>query len=308
MPTHGPIPEAFVLEYNTNMQAALQQRESVFANAVMTGPCSGERMSQVDYIAPRTMIARTTRNADTPNVASDYARRWVKPFAFHDGEIVDSIDKVRMRIAPDSAIYQSMAMAALRTRDDLIFDAFFGVAQCGKEGTDTIAYNVNMFTGAALNMTVARNYKGLDIAPADTGLTRAKLRRAKKNLQENKVMLDYEEIFVAITSNDQERLKQELEQSNDGGNNQVIYDAKTGKITALEGFQFKIYEEIPATTGVRELPYWAKSGMFLGNWLPLTGQIFRRPDKSNEIQLYYSMMEGATRTDEKRVGKILVNE
>lgn len=288
------LPQLFVQQYATNIQLLLQQKESRFRSAVMSGSHVGEQASPVDQIGAISMQPVTNRFAPMSRVDAPVDRRWVFPSNFDLPQLIDSFDKLQMLTDPKSSYVQNAVNAANRQMDDLIIAALNGTAKTGKQGgTSTVLPS---------GQKVTRAYG----AASATGLTVAKLRQAKKILLSNEVDLDSDVITCAVTAQQHDDLLAEAQViSMDYNDKPVLVE---GKIQRFLGINF-IHSERSAlsTDGNSDVlvPVWAKSGMYLGIWNDITTDISQRKDLQGlPWQAYLYMTAGATRLEEKKVVQI----
>jgi hypothetical protein len=278
----------YTQSYATNVALLSQQRESRLAKAVTIGHYKGKAASPVEQLGPVVAQKRTGRLEPVEFGSSPTDRPWVYPSDYDYYEAVDSIDKLRMVVDPQSAIVQNFVSALNRRKDDEIIAAFFATRKKGESGGTTQSFP------SAQQVSVNTGGTG-------SGLNVAKLRAAKKLLMAAEVDLDTDEIWCALTAAQHDNLLNEVQVvSTDFNDRPVLVD---GKVTRFLGINF-IHTERLATNGSsqRRIPVWAKSGMHLGVWNDITTSIDPRPDlKGKPIQVGGSLTIGATRLEEAKV-------
>lgn len=294
------VPTHFSVQYTQNTEMLLQQRGSKLRSAVMMGSYTGKSGVVVEQFGQVKATKNVSRHGDTPLISTPADRRWVFPTDYDWADLIDNQDRLRMLIDPTSGYGQAGAFALGRSIDDEILGAFYGTSKTGENGSTNTSFDSDMEVGVNVGGTAS-------------GLNIAKLRAAKKNLMENEVDIDNDPLYVAITAEQHDDLLGETQAiSLDYNTRPVLVD---GKITAFMGFNF-LHIEFANTTsfdnassmvsGNNQLvPYWAKSGMHLGQWNDISTTIGPRPDKRYSTQVYVTGTWGATRTQEGKVGRIL---
>jgi len=305
--TYSLVPEHDKVQYTDNVQHLLQDKGGKLINTVMVGEHQGKQAAVVDQYGVVEMQEKGGAKY-APITFSDvpHERRWVAPTQYDLAIPVDDFDKLRTISDPTNAYVEAGRKAIARKEDDLILDAFFATAKIGKDGTETEAFDTSAYQ-------IAVDYG----ASGNTGLTVAKLKRAVKLFLEAEVDFDDEsnQRFVAITSNQNEDLLDEVQIINsDYRGEKPVLDGD-GRIKAFMGFTFIHIERLSVdSNSYRRLPCWVKSGMHLGRFNPsghgpLTVDISQRKDlKGHPYQIYFDMAGGATRTEQGKVIEILAAE
>ena len=174
------LPTIFAQQFATNVQLLLQQQGSRLRPFVMSGMHVGKQASPVDQIGKVEMQDVTTKYQPIGRVDAPTARRWCVPTDHDLNQIVDTFDQLKMLTDPKSSYVQNAVHAAGRKIDSKLLAAMNGTAKTGETGsTDTVlpsGQKVVVGFGAA----------------ADTGLTVAKLREAKRLLMAANVDIDRE--------------------------------------------------------------------------------------------------------------------
>ena len=286
------ITTTFQNKYNANLQFLSQQMESRFRAAVEVEDCRGSEGSRVvNQLGTVNPVKRTTRHADTPLVETPHDARWVYPEDYEIADLIDKQDVLRTIIEPSSKYARNQAMAMNRAIDDEIIAAFFSdTTKTGKTGATTTDWTTY---GSTVDAT--------------SGLTVEALRQAREKLRAAEVDSENDPMFIAMSAKQETDLLTETQiVSLDYNEKPVLVD---GKITSFMGFNF-IHSERLATNAAskRRCPAWVKSGLCLGIWADIAGQISQRDDKSYATQVYASTTIGATRVEEAKVVEIMVTE
>ena len=295
------IPDHFYTQYNANVAMLLRVEGGLLRSKVMRGQHSGEKASVLDQFGAGQMQEVVGQFAPMPRIDIEVDRRWVHPTDYEFPQMVDTFDKLRTMTDPKGPLSQAAVDAVAEKEDEIIFDAFFGSAFIGKNGTTSEAFDdTNHRVDAAVG------------AAADTGLNADKVLRGVRLLLENNVKADREEIWMAITPQQHEDLLRETQVIN------TDYFSKMGKPVLEDGFvkrwggvNFVISNLVQQNSAgtYRLCPMWVKSGMHLGVWKEPTSSVDIRADISGRpYQLYTYMTMGATRTEPGRVIKIECTE
>lgn len=290
------IPTLYVMQFSTNIQTLVQQKGSRLRKTVMNGSHVGSQASPVDQVAAISALRVTTRFAPMGRVDAGLDRRWVFPVDYELPQMIDSFDKLRLLIDPQSIFVTNAMYAMGRAQDDEIIAAYFGVAKTGVNGGTSTSFSasqvVNVDQGAA----------------AATGLTVAKLREGKRILMANEVDIDIDELWLTLKAKQHDNLLAEAQViSTDFNDKPVLVE---GKVVRFLGINFVHSERLGTGTdnlsGTSDLiPMYAKSGMYFGEWEAINVDISRRNDLSGlPYQAYAKGTFGATRLEEKKVVKI----
>lgn len=290
------IPTLYVQQYSTNIQTLVQQKGSRLRKTVMSGTHVGNQASPVDQVGAVQANAVINRFAPMPRVDALLDRRWVFPQDYDLNQLIDTFDKLRLLIDPQS-IYSINGMYAMgRAQDDEIIKAYFGVAKTGVNG------------GTSTSFPSSQEVSVLQGGSNPSGLNVAKLREAKRILMANEVDIDMDEIWCAVKAKQHDNLLAEAQIiSTDFNDKPVLVD---GKVMRFLGINFVHSERLNSGTddqsGTSDLiPCYAKSGMYFGEWMEIRVSISIRHDLQSEpYQVYCLGTFGATRLEEKKVVKI----
>lgn len=288
----------YVQQYGSTIALLLQQKGSKLRQHVMTGSYKGKAASVVEQFAAVTAQRRNTRLEPVTFNGGDTDRRWVYPNDYDWYDAIDNLDKLRMIIDPQSAYVQQGMYAMGRAMDDEIISAFFGTAKTGENGG----------TSKAWASYTSTQQVAVTVGGAGSGLNVAKLREAKRILMENEVDLESDPIIAVITAEQHDDLLNEVQVvSTDFNNRPVLVD---GKIQQFLGIQFVHCERLGVDgSSYRRVPIYAKSGMHLGIWEDIKGDVTPRPDlRGKPIQVGCMGTFGATRLEEKKIVEVLCAE
>lgn len=291
------IPAFYVHQYSANIQLKLQQRGSRLRNAVMSGMHTGDQSSPVDQFGAVAANKVTTRFGKMKQVSAPTDRRWVLPQDYDLPQLVDTFDKLRLIISPESAMATNAVNALGRAMDNEIISGLLNANQTGIQGATPTSLPSGQVVVVAQGSAAASN------------LTVAKLIEGKRILMKNEVDFQQDEVYCAINSANHASLLKEIQivSSDFNGDGAVL---KEGLIQRFLGINF-IHTEL-LTTGTDDaagtstaVPLWAKSGAYLGIWNDLETEISRRNDLEGvPYQVYVKGTFGGTRLEENKVVKI----
>ena len=290
------IPSHYVQQFATNLELLLQQKDSRLKSLVDQGTHYGEQAAVVDQVGKIEMQEPAGRFAPIGRVDATVDRRWVLPSSYDLPQLIDSFDKLKLLLDPNSTFVANGVAACNRRYDNTIIAAFFAAAQTGKSGTTSTSF-------------LSANQVAVTMGAATaTGLNVKKLREAKKILMAYDIDVATEQIFCGITAKQHDDLLAEAQVVSTDFNDRPVLTE--GRIMRFLGINF-VHSELYGldTNSYRRLPVWIKSGMHLGQWGAMETNISKREDLSGQpFQAYQKLTIGATRLDEKKVVEIKCSE
>jgi hypothetical protein len=276
----------------------MQQTDSRLRGMVSTDSYVGKQASVIEQFGEATAQKRTSRHSDTPLLDLSQDKRWVFPVDYEWASLIDQVDKLRMRIAPEGQYTRAAAAAMLRAIDDEIILAFFASAFKGENGTTADGFGT---------IGTGDNDVGNDVGGTDSGLNVAKLQEGLRKLMTRHKGEIMEPTHGAIGPFEHDLLLKEIQVVNKDYNGGAAV-LENGRIRRFMGFEFVITDRLTITSGDRLIPLWVKSGMHLGVWQDVMASIDKRADKGNSWQVYTNMTIGATRTQAGKVIRVNCND
>ena len=287
------ITTAFVEQYRANVYHLTQQKGSKLRKAVRVESVTG-RNAYYEQLGATSARLRTSRHADTPRMDTPHSRRRVSLQDYDWADLVDGEDQVRMLTDPTSSYAEAAAMAMGRAMDDAIIAAIDGTAYTGVDGGTSTVFDTNMI------VDVQTRWPG--VSAADVGMNVAKLLEAGKLLRSNEVDAD-EEMYTVLNARQIKSLMMDTKISSADYN--AIKPLVDGNVTRFAGFNIIPCNRIGTDSNSDDkCPFWAKGGVLLGVGKDISTRISERPDKNHATQVFCSMIIGATRMEEARVGYI----
>lgn len=282
--------------YNDNMQMLSQQMTSRFRGAVMEGMHTGESARVVDQIGSVRMQKKTQKHADNIIVDTPHDARWVYHDPYYTGDYIDEEDRLTIGIAPDGHYVKAGVYAGNNEIDHMIIDSFFGDARTGSKGQIVTSFDASNVINANVG------------ASAATGMNTTKLLRARKGLIGYDIELDdpSNQMFCGITEAEEEDLINQVKVSSRDFQDSAVLSGNGTKLDSWFGINFIVSTKLKNDGTNVHCPFWVKSGMHLGIWKDVHGDIRRDGGKQgNPIYIEAGVDAGATRTEEKKVFKIL---
>jgi len=298
----------FVKQFGATVALLLQQGGSRLRGTVSEESMVGEEQF-FEQIGPVAAQEVTTRHGDSPLISTPSDRRRVTLRFFDWGDLIDSFDKVRMLIDPQSPYTQNAVNALGRAIDDVLlgggvsgessitFDTtaagtngvLFGTAFSGKSGGTSNAFPAGQ--------KVASNFGGTAV-----GLTVPKLIESKRLLKAANVDVSMEELYIVVTAKGEADLLNTTQVTSMDYNS--VRALVGGDVGSLLGYTFKRTERVPENTTDKLYPTYAKSGVKLALAKDITTKIAERPDKRFSTYVYVCMGIGGVRMEEGKVTQI----
>lgn len=284
----------YAQQYANTIMLLLQQRGSKLSDTVMPKPISGAKAAVVvEQIGKVEAKKRTTRYPSLVPQDTPHDRPWVYPVDYDWNDLIDSIDKLRTVVDPQSSYALNGTYAMGRAKDNEIIGAFFADRNTGENGTTVKTY-------ASEGSTVLANFG----AAGNVGLTVAKLREAKRIMMAAEVDLENDPLTIAFKAKQHDNLLAEMQVvSTDFNEKPVLVE---GRVTRFLGFNFKQTELIQSSGGNDLVAAYAKSGMTLATWNDISTDISQRKDLAGlPFQVYVFGTFGSVRIEGLRVIQIL---
>lgn len=282
-----------VRQYADTIMLLLQQQGSRLRPAVTEATYKGEQASPVDQFGLVEMQEVTTRFEEMTRTDADADRRWLFPSSFDLMQLADHFDLLKNLNDPKGKYVQNALFAAGRRIDRTLIAGMLGTNKTGVQG----ATSTTFLSGNVVDVAEG--------ASVNTGMTVAKLIKAKELLLGHNVDVDNDPLYCGITAKENTSLLKEAQViSLDYNERPVLVD---GKIRGFMGFNF-IHSELFGETlssGDHQCLAWAKSGVHLGLWEDTRTDVSQRKDlKGLPWQVYVWITLGATRLEEKKVVNI----
>ena len=290
------IPNHFTTQFDANWKHLVQQKNSRLREYVTIDSIQGKEKSY-NQLDSASMVAIADRSVTTRISDQAMSKRWVRTTEYDTAKLVDEWDEAKLGevVLPTSPIVQAHGAAYARTCDSIIISAMRGDSYTGTTGTTAVPLPAGQKVGVGYVETGAT---------ANSGLTIAKLRRAKFILDANEVDEEEERIIVVSAKQLQDLLRTVEVTSADYNTVRALAD---GAINTFMGFKFRRTQLLPITTTVRSCYAYVKSGVVLAE-RGLKTYMDVRPDLSHSLQIRSVASLGAVRMEEKKVVEIACDE
>lgn len=282
-------------EFQRNFDQVLQQMDSRLLSSITRADFTGKRKS-FNLINDSEAQDILVRKGDTPDGEFDGSKYWltqrpkekVTTFDEWDQHFLGSI------VLPTSDEVQAHAQAFNRAIDDVIVTAATATRYIGEDGTTTDAFS----------NTIAVDYVETGSA-ANSGLTIAKLRRAKYLMDFNEVPTS--DRFIAVGAQQVQDLLRTTEITNADYN--TVRALAQGQIDTFLGFKFINTQRLTevVATDVRTVLAYHKSAIKFA-MSDRSTQMDKLPTRRHALQIRSVMMLGAVRTENEKVVGIYCDE
>lgn len=301
----GPITDAHKLTYQNNVALAVQQKRSrLDMGFSYQSGLSGRQSTMVELIGSASAVVDLGRKADTPDIDNSIEPVWITPRQLAWGKLIEKEDAIKALTDYQGPFTQAGAAAMVRGKDTILASAMFGSRKIGADGTTVSAWN-------GQTVTVGIGASATDDTTA-TGMNVRKLLRGRRLMQAGQVITGDEELFFSGNAQQIEELFRDL--------TYISHDYRNGKpldspdepqrilnITILPpndgSAAFADYDGSTFTAAL-----FCKSGMYWGEFDPLSVNVPLRPDKMMRPHPQMEQWLGAARSEDIKVVKILTKK
>ena len=322
------VPDHYVTAYETAWTHLVQQMESRFRDKAKVKPAEGAA-TRFNQYAARTMASVSSRAAATTNTDANLPVRWAYSAPYDDSALFDTWDNLFLGqvVLPTSETVQAQAYAWNRTVDQTLLTQL--VSDGYKSTTGTTPSNGGAFAGGGVvpaivaasfdttNQLVAKDFVPFGGTAVNSGLTIAKIRRAKRKMDLAEV--PNEGRNLAISSKELEDLLATTEVTNQLYNSvRALID---GDVDTFLGFNITRTELLPwantaqstlnyatnsaaSSSGLRTVIAWQKDmvGLIDGGKKAFMDVL---PTQSHALQIRTTAVIGAARLQESGVVAIV---
>jgi hypothetical protein len=267
---------------------ARQQKSMLHDTVYVKSGITGKSFFQ-DQIGTWSMTKKTTANPATPQNDPGLSRRRVDMETYHDARIMDRSLLLQELSDPMSVSSICVQSSVGKQIDSIIYTSMGATAKQGETGETSVTFPSSQ-----------------EIAANDTGLTIAKLRRAMAKLDDAGV--PSEDRYFVGGAVAKEQLLSTTEATSQDYN--TVKALVAGDIDTFLGFNFKWLPGgiISKDGNIATCYAYHKTGICYGMVEELALKMDERPDLSYSKQIYYEFTAGATRLEEEKVVKILIDE
>lgn len=288
------ITTAFVQQYRGNLEMLLRQEGSKLRSTVRVETIKGER-AFFEQVGNSEALQKAGRHSKVLYTDTPHARRMVTTATWYTSDLIDEEDKIRLLIDPASDYAKAQADALGLRMDRIIIDAAVGAASTGRDGSTSVNFDTT-------NMEVGIQVREAGVSALDYGLNVAKLRAAKRRLDER--FVPNGDRFVVVNARQLESLLGTTRAtSSDFASVKALVQ---GDIDTFLGFKFVMSEFLPLDGSSNDrVLYYHKRGILLALGQDIQTEMTRMAEYHYAMQVYSRMDGGATRMQEGMVGTIL---
>jgi hypothetical protein len=293
----GPVTDEHKLTYKANFELVVQQKTSRFEQAfTYQSDLKGRQAQIIDLIGTTTAIIDGNRGGDTPNIDNQTEPVWAVPHQIEWGKLIEKEDAIKALTDFQSPFVQAGGAAIVRGRDSVFASAIFADRKIGQDGSSTSSYDA---TAKVVADSVG--------STAATGMNLAKIQRTKRYLRAFQVDLDMEDLWGVLNAQEMEELYNDIiAASTTPQGKMAVLDADKKAVHSVSGVSFVNYESMTNYDGsTYTAAIWCKSGMHYGDFSPLETRAEPNPAKKFRIQCYAENWWGSTRSEDKKVIKVL---
>lgn len=345
-PSGAAIETHYVNSYQRGIEMVFQKAESILQPYVKVVPQNSEEQYYDRIGAMEELVPNKTRYDTNPHAEIAFDRRRSVLDEWHQGHMFEDKDLRRVAEDPSNEIVQSLIMAAVRKKDDIIMDGIFAPAHTGKKGEVIVNWAADGSTAFSGKIKVgeiskglrdpittsghyvlqAGNYEGVVVShdyvetgtASSSGLTIAKLIAYKRALIRLEVLNPQDNITLLIGEQQWSELLNTEEVKNSDYN--IKQSLAAGNVTTFMGYTFVPYIGLPTGTSGSDkyrrciaLPstntkIGTRNGIYLAMSLPINSSMWRLPERRNIPYAYVSMSSNAFRMWGEMVGEIRCTE
>lgn len=294
----GPITDAHKLQYQANVELAVQQKKAQLEPCFMyESGLSGRQNQVLELIGSTTAIVGGARGGDTPNIDNTIEPVWLRPTQIEWGKIIEKEDAIKALTDYQSPFVQAGAASIQRARDDIFAGAIFGQRLIGQDGTTIVSWDntgrlVTEGIGSADDVTA-------------TGMNVKKIIRGKRLLQAAQIDIDTEELYCLLNAKEIEDLYRDISFINTDYRAQSVMDANRQVLSILNVTIIPTEKMPNLDADTHRSALVCKSGLRQGDFSPIMTRAEPNPAKKYRIHPYIETWMGATRTEDARVIEIL---
>lgn len=292
----GPDLDAHRITYRENVMLALQEQKDQFGDAFSyIEKVNGKQLQIVDLIGEMEAREDAPEGGDTPDIEASHEPVWVRPKRLDWGKIIKQEDVIKALTDFKSEYVQGGVKAIVRKKNRILANALFGARLIGNEVPSSTAW---------AGSTVAVDF-GSTGTP--NRMSVAKLNNAIRLLEDAFVDIDMEELYLALNPQQNEELYTDIQFTSKDYRNQATFEER--RVKSIMGIPILSTKNIPDfDTNTYTAALFCKSGMHWGPAMPLTVRSQPNPAKQYREHPYIEHWIAATRSEDKKVVKILTKK
>lgn len=291
----GPVTDVHRIMYRDNVMLALQEKRRQFDDYfTYLDNLSGKQVMVTDIIGTSEARVDAPEGGDTPDIETNHEPVWVKPTRIDWGKIIKKEDQIKALTDFKSEYVQAGANAYIRRHNGILAAALFGPRLIGNEVPVSTAW-----AGRTVPVDL--------VAPGTpAGMSVKKILNAMRLMENDEVVVEDEDLALALDPLEVEQLWNDLTFVSKDYRKEAQLDDMNKRVQAIFGIPVvttKRIADYDANTSTAAL--WAKSGMHWGPFMPMDIKSSQNPAKQYREHPYIEGWEGATRSEDYKVVKIL---
>jgi len=300
------IENHYITTYANNFEMVSQQETSRIRELVTFDSFGGKEKSYND-LGATTMRQITMRNGATVPQEQDMSKVFIRPAGYDSVAFFDEFDDTLLGqiTKPTHETVQSQGAAYGRTLDKLALAAAIGTRYIGETGTETDA----LPSGQKVDV----DWKGPGVTPANTGLTLAKLIKAKSVLGRGMNAQSFQrgDLVMAVKQQHLDDLLYSCTQVHSQETN-AVKALVNGDVDYFMGFRFVLFSDevmpwINQGSDISAAIAWHKRGIVVTEGTKKVHMDIRA-DLNHTLQIRTVGWLGAVRRRNERVVQIACDE
>jgi hypothetical protein len=289
----GPDLDAYRIRYRENVMLALQEQKDQFGDAFsMIEKVDGKQLQIVDLIGEMDARQDAPEGGDTPDIEAQHEPVWVRPTRLDWGKIMKIEDVIKALTDFKSEYVQGGVKAITRKKNRILAQALFGNRLIGNEVPVSTAW---------AGSTVATDF-GSSGTP--NRMSVPKLNNAIRLMEDAFIDIEMEDLYLVLNPQQNEELYTDITFTSRDYRTEAKYDQR--RVKEIMGIPILSSKNVPPNSGTEySAALFCRSGMWWGNAMPVTVKSAPNPAKQYREHPYIETWIAATRSEDKKVVKIL---
>lgn len=293
----GPVSDTHRMIYADNIKLALSVDTSDKFNAHFSWlpNVSGKQAQVIDILGEMTARSDAPDGGPTPKMTTTHEPVWVQPKPLDIGFELSMEDKIKALTDYKSPYVQTAAKAMVKGKNERLAAAIFGPRLIGNDAPTSTAW-----AGDSVAKTV-----GSSDGATNTIMNVKKVLRAIRYMEEAGVDHESEQMVLFLSSRACEELYYDVTfVSKDYRDRAVLEQRMVREIMGIPIVSTQLLGTADSgATGIGALA--CKSALHWGEALPLSVKSAESPDRRFRETVYLEQWLAATRSEDKKVVKIL---
>lgn len=264
------IPEAYVTQFSANVYQLSKQRMSRLRRTITDTETIVGESKRCDYSGPADDLPNqvTERYGRMPINLVNYSFRWMYPKTYDYATMVETFDKAKLLLDPNSTMTREHAGFFGRQMDDDIIEALGGTVQTGETGSTPVALpSAQKIVSGSVGLTIAKLIlareilTAADIDPDQTMYLTYNPRQLSDLLEDPKITSSEYNVVKALVD---------------------------GNITRYMGFEFVLSNRLTKPSSDRLLYAYTGSALKWGDHIGVQSRNDTRPDLRGVPNQMYS--------------------